>query len=67
MVCPNCQSSKVVKNGRIKVNRAICVECNRQFSENPLPQSYSAEVKALCQTIHNGIGFRGIERAENQP
>ena len=64
MVCPHCQSSKVVKNGHRQGKQSyLCRDCNRQFRENPLPQSYSAEVKALCVKLSlNGIGFRGIER-----
>ena len=64
MDCPHCQSSKVVKNGRRQGKQSyLCRSCNRQFRENPQPQSYSREVKDLCVKMSlNGMGFRAIER-----
>jgi len=64
MLCPHCQSTKVVKNGHRQGKQSyLCRNCTRQFRENPQPRSYSAEVKDLCVKMSlNGMGFRGIER-----
>lgn len=64
MNCPHCQSSKVVKNGRRQGKQSyLCRHCNRQFRDNPHPQSYCPEVKDLCIKMSlNGMGFRAIER-----
>lgn len=64
MDCLKCKSSKVVKNGRRQGKQSyLCRDCGRQFRENPQPQGYSADVKALCVKMSlNGMGFRGIER-----
>lgn len=65
MNCPDCQSNHIRKNGhrRGKQNH-ICVDCRRQFVENPKPhRGYSDEVRTLCLKMSvNGMGFRGIER-----
>lgn len=53
MECPQCQSMKVVKNGR-KQNgkqRWVCKECGRQFVENPQPYRISDETKALIDKL----------------
>ncbi len=62
--CPDCGSSKVVKNGRRQGKQSyLCRACGRQFREHPQLQGYSADVKNLCVTMSlNGMGFRAIER-----
>lgn len=64
MDCPNCKSSKVVKNGHRQGKQSyLCRDCNCQFRENSQPQGYSADVKDICIKMSlNGMGFRGIER-----
>ena len=65
MNCPDCQSNHIRKNGhrRGKQNH-ICVDCGRQFVENPKAhRGYSDDVRAMCLKMSvNGMGFRGIER-----
>ena len=65
MNCPECQSHHIRKNGhrRGKQNH-ICVDCGRQFVENPKAhRGYSDDIRKLCLKMSvNGMGFRGIER-----
>ena len=65
MKCPECKSEHVRKNGmrRGKQNH-ICVDCDRQFVENPKnDRGYSDEIRKMCFKMYlNGMGFRGIER-----
>ena len=65
MKCPECKSEHVRKNGmrRGKQNQ-ICVNCDRQFVENPQNnRGYSNEIRKTCFKMYlNGMGFRGIER-----
>ena len=65
MECPKCQSSHIRKNShrRGKQNH-ICVDCGRQFVENPQTnRGYSDDVRRTCLKMHlKGMGFRGIER-----
>ena len=65
MECPRCQSSYIRQNGqrRGKQNH-ICVECGRQFVENPqINRGYSDDIRKICLKMYlNGMGFRGIER-----
>ncbi len=65
MQCPDCQSSHIRKNGfrRGKQNH-ICVDCGRQFVDNPQAHGgYSDEIRRECLKMYlNGMGFRGIER-----
>ena len=64
MKCPECKSEHIRKNGmrRGKQNH-ICVNCGRQFVENPQNhRGYSDEVRKICLKMYlNGMGFRGIE------
>ena len=51
--CPNCQSTQVVKNGRIhngKQNHK-CRNCGRQFVENPQQKIISGETKQLIDKL----------------
>ena len=65
MQCPECQSSHIRKNGmrRGKQNH-ICVDCGRQFVENPqMERGYSDDVRRICLSMAlNSSGFRAIER-----
>ena len=42
----------------------ICVDCGRQFVENPkIHRGYSNKVRKTCLKMYlNGMGLRGIER-----
>ena len=65
MKCPECQSDHIRKNGhRGEKQNHICVDCGRQFIENPQTErGYSDEVRKNCLKMYvNGMGFRGIER-----
>ncbi len=65
MKCPECKSEHVRKNGmrRGKQNH-ICVNCDRQFVENPKnDRAYSDEIRKMCFKMYlKGMGFRGIEK-----
>ena len=64
MKCPKCNSQRVVKNGRRRGKQCYkCRDCERQFVESPIEQSYPPEVRQLCLKMYlNGMGLRGIER-----
>ena len=63
--CPHCQSTKVVKNGRIhngKQNHK-CRDCGRQFVENPQQKIISPETKQLIdKLLLEKIALAGIAR-----
>lgn len=67
MECPECQSTHIRKNGkrRGKQNH-ICVQCGRQFVENPQThRGYSDEVRQECLRMYvNKSPFRAIERVK---
>jgi AcrR family transcriptional regulator/transposase-like protein len=64
MICPDCQSDRVAKNGRQKgKQRYICRGCGRQFLDRYSPRGYPLEIRQMCLDLHaQGIGFREIER-----
>ena len=64
MKCPNCQSSKIRKNGHCRGKQNYhCQECDRQFINQYTARGYSTEVKENCLKMYvNGLGFRAIER-----
>ena len=64
MRCPNCEATKVTKNGHRKGRQCYkCKHCGRQFLAHYRPWQYSDEVKQLCLKMYlNGMGLRGIER-----
>ncbi|GIV98522.1 MAG: hypothetical protein KatS3mg057_3179 [Herpetosiphonaceae bacterium] len=53
MTCPTCQSSSVIKNGRIHNGKPKwrCKACGRQFVQAPTQQRISAETKALIDRV----------------
>lgn len=65
MQCPECKSTKIVKNGRRRDKQNyLCRHCNRQFIDTYDSRGYSDEVKDHCLTLYcNGMGFRAIERS----
>ena len=68
MQCPECQSTRINKNGHKKGKQNyICVSCSRQFIDSYQPQKgYSEEIKRECLKMYvNGMGFRAIERVKN--
>ena len=53
LICPNCGSEKIVKNGRIHngKQRFKCNECNRQFVENPQKITINLEKRELIDRL----------------
>lgn len=64
MKCPNCNSTRTIKNGHRRGKQCYqCRACGRQFVEEPKIQPYPAQVKELCLKMYlNGMGLREIER-----
>jgi AcrR family transcriptional regulator/transcription elongation factor Elf1 len=64
MICPECKSEKVLKNGhRHGKQRYICKNCGRQFGIEASDRGYPSEIRQQCLDLHQqGIGFREIER-----
>jgi AcrR family transcriptional regulator len=64
MICPDCQSDRVAKNGKQQgKQRYICKECGRQFADRYAPRGYPLETRQKCLDLHaQGIGFREIDR-----
>ena len=64
MKCPNCQSTKIRKNGHRRGKQNYhCKECDRQFISTYTQVGYSSSVKENCLKMYvNGLGFRAIER-----
>ena len=52
-ICPNCDSLKIVKNGRIHngKQRFKCNECSRQFVENPQKIIINQEKRDLIDRL----------------
>jgi transposase-like protein len=64
MICPDCQSTNIKKNGlkRGKQNH-ICSDCDRQFISVYSERGYPQDVKKRCLHLYlEGNGFRRIER-----
>ena len=65
-ICPNCDSLKIVKNGRIHngKQRFKCNECSRQFVENPQKIIINQEKRDLInRLLLERISWAGISRA----
>lgn len=63
MKCPECKSEHVRKNGirRGKQNH-ICVNCDRQFVENPKnDRGYSDEIRKMC--FNSVVGYAELNSA----
>ena len=66
LICPNCDSRKTVKNGRIHngKQRFKCNECNRQFVENSQKIVINQEKRDLIdRLLLEKISLAGISRA----
>jgi AcrR family transcriptional regulator len=65
MICPDCQSDRVAKNGRQQdKQRYICRGCGRQFVDRYIERGYPLEIRQKCLDLHaQGISFREIERS----
>jgi AcrR family transcriptional regulator/transposase-like protein len=64
MICPNCQSDRIAKNGHHQgKQRHICRECGRQFMGDYIDRGYPSETRQQCLDLHQqGLSFREIER-----
>jgi AcrR family transcriptional regulator len=64
MICPDCQSDRIAKNGRQQgKQRYVCRGCGRQFLDRYTQRGYPLEIRHKCLDLHaQGIGFREIER-----
>jgi AcrR family transcriptional regulator/transposase-like protein len=65
MICPDCQSDRVAKNGRQQgKQRYVCRGCGRQFVDRYTDRGYPLEIRQKCLDLHQaGISFREIERS----
>jgi len=64
--CPNCSSSRTVKNGRIHngKQRFKCYECGRQFIEHPQKKVIDGAKRQLIdRLLLERISLAGIARA----
>ncbi len=63
LICPNCQSQNVVKNGSYRnKQRFLCRTCEKQFSENYLDKK-DYQVIQNRQALHlslEGMSYRNI-------
>jgi AcrR family transcriptional regulator len=65
MICPDCQSDRVAKNGRQQgKQRYVCRGCGRQFVDRYVERGYPLEIRQKCLDLHaQGVSFREIERS----
>ncbi len=65
MMCPDCQSDRVAKNGRQQgKQRYVCRGCGRQFVDRYVERGYPLEIRQQCLDLHRaGVSFREIERS----
>jgi transposase-like protein len=65
MICPDCQSDRVAKNGRQQgKQRYVCRGCGRQFIDRYVERGYPLEIRHKCLDLHQqGVSFREIERS----
>ncbi len=65
LTCPKCNSSKIVKNGRIHNGKQNykCKHCDRQFVANCEKKYISSETKALIdKLLLERVSLAGIAR-----
>jgi transposase-like protein/AcrR family transcriptional regulator len=65
MICPDCQSDRVAKNGRQQgKQRYVCRGCGRQFVDRYAERGYPLKIRQKCLDLHQqGVSFREIERS----
>ncbi len=65
LLCPNCQSTRIVKNGKIhngKQNHK-CRDCGRQFVQDPQQRRIDEATKALIERLLlEKLSLAGIAR-----
>ncbi len=65
LLCPYCESEKMVRNGHAPNGKQkyFCQECKRSSRENPVPPAYSEERKEeITRAYQERSSLRGIER-----
>jgi transposase-like protein len=65
LLCPNCKSDKLVRNGCAPngKQRYFCRECKKSSRENPTSRGYSDERKEeILRAYQERSSLRGIER-----
>jgi AcrR family transcriptional regulator len=64
MICPECQSDRVTKNGHHKGRqRHVCRRCGRQFMGDYVDRGYPPETRQKCVDLYRqGLSYREIER-----
>jgi AcrR family transcriptional regulator/transposase-like protein len=64
MICPDCQSDQIAKNGHHQgKQRHVCRECRRQFMGDYVDRGYPPEIRQQCLDLRQqGLSFREIER-----
>lgn len=65
LTCPRCQSTQVVKNGRIHNGRQNfkCKACSRQFVQNPTKKVIDPETRDLIdKLLLERLSLAGITR-----
>lgn len=63
--CPNCESKRIVKNGKIHNGKQNykCKDCGRQFVEDPQQKRIGDDTKALIDALLlERISMAGIAR-----
>lgn len=63
--CPRCQSTHIIKNGRIHTGKPkfACKQCGRQFVDQPSKQLIAAATKALVgKLLLERVSLAGIVR-----
>jgi AcrR family transcriptional regulator/transposase-like protein len=65
MICPDCQSDRVAKNGHQQgKQRYVCRGCGRQFLDRYNERGHPLEIRHKCLDLHQqGVSFREIERS----
>lgn len=65
MQCPRCQSTRIVKNGRIHTGKPkwMCKDCKRQFVADPVQRRITDDTKQMIdKLLLERISLAGIAR-----
>ena len=61
--CPKCESTKIVKNGKHKMQQQYkCKECNSYGTINPIVKYNEAEKEKILKAYQERQSMRGIKR-----
>ena len=65
LVCPDCQSIHIVKNGKSKagVQTFLCKTCGRRFHPEAKPVAHSETTRQqVMAALNERMSLRGVER-----